>query len=226
MSIKPYVDYDDHMGTDRSIINAMLVSTKREDRKNKDPQLDDKDKGRIRYLIKNHHASPFEHAVIKVYVECTLETRSEWHRHRTQSYNEFSMRYSEPTYEFYVPPVEDMRTQVGKPGYYRFEQLDTEVAEEIREEMSFLFQTIEDTYRDWIDRGLAKEVARGIMPVNSMTRFFATANLRNWLNFLVLRNSEFAKKEIRDLAIQVEDIVKELFPEVYTAWEENGRPQL
>lgn len=216
----------DWMGNDRSIINAMLVSTNRESHDNESIPLDDKDKGRLRYLIKNHHASPFEHATLTFYIECPLETRSEWQRHRTQSYNEMSFRYTTPDLEFYVPPTEDMRTQVGKPGYYKFETLDPEVADEMREEMSMLFSTIEDVYTDWIERGLAREVARGILPVNTMTKFYATANLRNWLGFLVLRNSEFAKKEIRDLAQKVEFEICSTFPEVYNAWVDCGKPQL
>jgi thymidylate synthase (FAD) len=221
------VELVDWMGNDRTVINAMLVSTSREAANNADEPLNEKDQGRLGYLMKNHHASPFEHCIAQFFVECTLETRSEWQRHRTQSYNEFSFRYSSPAkLDMYVPPTEDMRTQVGKPGYYTFEPLPANEADAIREEMAMLFNTIEDCYNDWIERGLAREVARGILPVNTITKFYATGNLRNWLNFLVLRNSEYAKLELRRLAESVEEQIAETFPVTYKSWTDQGRPQL
>lgn len=220
----------DHMGEDRSILRAMLVSTGKDtaDFGPDGTELSKRDKGRLNFLMRDKHASPFEHAVVTFYVECSLAVRSEWQRHRTQSFNEFSFRYSTPEdgVQFHLPALEDMRSQVGKPGAYSFEPLPEAEAKAFQDEFAALYATIATAYEGWLERGLAREVARGILPVNTITKFYATANLRNWLNFLVLRNSENAMKEIRLLAQQVETIVAGLFPGCYEAWLANGRPQI
>lgn len=214
----------DHMGTDRSVLRAMLVSTGKE---GGEEPLSAQDKGRLNFLMREHHASPFEHCVVTFYVKCSLAVRSEWQRHRTQSFNEFSFRYGTPEeLEFHLPELEDMRTQVGKVGAYTFEPMDAEEGEEMRDEMFTFYNYVSGVYQLWLQRGLAREVARGILPVNTLTRFYATANLRNWLNFLVLRNAEPAMKEIRVLAADVEAIIADLYPATYEAWTANGRPQL
>lgn len=215
----------DHMGTDVSVINAMLVSTEKNTLDERG--LKDADRRRLNFLIRNKHASPFEHCVLTFFVECPLSVRSEWQRHRTLSYNEFSFRYSTPKeLEFHTPTVEDMRRQVGKPGNYTFEPFDADESGAIIAEMEQLYATIAEAYEGWIARGLAREVARGILPMNTMTKFYATGNLRNWFNFLVLRNAEPAMKEIRVLAAQVEELVAATYPACYEAWVDNGRPQI
>lgn len=218
----------DSMGTDKSIIRAMLVSTDKDEVDADDGELSERDKGRLNFLMREKHASPFEHAALTFYVECSLAVRSEWHRHRTQSFNEFSFRYATPKdgLKFHYPAVEDMRRQKGKPGAYTFEQMPEDEAKEFVQEFEQIYDTIVKVYEGWLERGLAREVARGILPVNTMTKFYATANLRNWFNFLVLRNSPQAMKEIRLLAQQVEEQIKARFPGCYAAWEANGRQQI
>lgn len=215
----------DHMGTDRSVLRAMLVSTGKE---GGEGPLSAQDKGRLNFLMREHHASPFEHCVVTFYVKCSLAVRSEWHRHRTQSFSEFSYRYATPAdgLEFHLPELEDMRKQVGKPGAYSFEVMPAREAEWIRTGMALAYERLGEIYQALLDTGVAREVARGILPVNTLTRFYATANLRNWLNFLVLRNAEPAMKEIRVLAADVEAIIADLYPATYEAWTANGRPQL
>lgn len=218
------VELIDHMGTDASIIRAMLVSTG----KDKSRPFSDADRGRLRYLIANKHASPFEHCVMTFYVECPLTVRSEWQRHRTFSYNEFSFRYATPEdgVKVYIPELENMRTQIGKPGHYTFETMNEDDAREAVRLMSAATTFAQWHYLELLDRGVAREVARGVLPVNTMTKFYATGNLRNWFNFLVLRNSEHAMREIAMLARDVEAIVGTTYPEAYAAWANEGGPQL
>lgn len=219
------VELVDHMGTDRSVLRAMRVSLGKD---GGEGELSEADRGRLGFLMREKHASPFEHCVATFYVECSLAVRSEWQRHRTQSFNEFSFRYATPAdgLEFHVPAPADMRTQIGKPGAYAFERMDWSKALVFQDEFKAFYEYVEARYNSWVTRGLAREVARGILPVNTLTKFYATANLRNWLNFLVLRNADAAMKEIRVLAVDVERILAGLYPATYEAWVANGRPQL
>lgn len=220
-----HVDLIDHMGTDMSIINAMLVSTGKDGKARTEPN--NADIRRLNFLVKNKHASPFEHCVVTFRVECPLTVRSEWQRHRTLSYNEFSYRYSVPDeLHAYLPEIEDMRKQVGKPGAYTTAPLSVVDAVHVQQMMQDIYLTTYNEYTRLIELGVAPEVARGVLPMNTMTKFYVTGNLRNWFNFLVLRTSEQAMLEIRRLALEVEALIKQLFPAAWTAWDGNGRPQL
>ena len=202
------VDLIDHMGSDERIVRAARVSFNND----RAALTEDEIRGLIRFLLKNRHMSPFESPTVTFMVECPLFVRSEWHRHRTQSYSEVSGRYAKPTMEFYLPGSERPLVQEGKPGRYRF-VLGT--AEQQRAVESLLMGTTDravENYELLLSQGVAKEVARMVLPVNLMTRFYATANLRNWLQFLELRTHPTALYEIRLLAEQVREHLTKLFP--------------
>ena len=91
--------------------------------------MDESDEGLIRFLMRDRHGSPFEHNAFRFHVRCPIFVAREWFRHRIGSFNEFSLRYAKATDDFYVPEAADVRTQVGKPGAYRFEPVDDELAE-------------------------------------------------------------------------------------------------
>lgn len=179
----------------------------------------------LRFLIKNRHASPFEHATLTFIADVPIFVAREWHRHRTQSYNEVSGRYKELLPRFYLPPRERPSIQVGKPGAYTFEE-DTEKIKYADSAIWFHSSVSWQQYHDLLREGVAREVARMVLPVNIMTQFYATANLRNWLNFLSLRNSSDALYEIREAAAQVEEILLAEFPLTTRLWIENGRTSL
>jgi thymidylate synthase (FAD) len=214
----------DHMGSDETVARAAWVSTGKDDRDATPERVE----ALIRFLLENRptHASPFGHPHVTLLVETPIFVAREWMRHRTQSYSEISSRYTDLSGEAYLPPVEDFRTQVGKPGAYRFEPMDEDTANRLWWQMNNAYQISQRTYRDLLDRGLAREVARNVLPVGTLTRFYATASLRNWLNFLVLRNHPAALLEIRREAVDAEAILAELFPVTVAVWDEVGRPQL
>lgn len=191
-------------------------------------QLSGRDRGLIRFMMREKHASPFEHCVMTVRVETSIAVSREVFRHRTFSYNEFSTRYSNASeMGFYVPDAAHVRTQVGKPGAYFFEPIeDAATVEGARERMDDAYKAAMRAYDDLVASGVAREVARNVLPLGMDTEFFMTGNLRNWLNFLVLRNSEQALREIRDVAIEVERFVAKLFPVCYDEWVAWGRQQI
>ena len=113
-----FVRLDDAMADDLSVVNGARVSFAR-----RKTEMDESDEGLIRFLMRDRHGSPFEHNAFRFHIRCPIFVAREWFRHRIGSFNEFSMRYAKATDDFYVPEPEDVRTQVGKPGAYSFEQV-------------------------------------------------------------------------------------------------------
>jgi thymidylate synthase (FAD) len=120
--------------------------------------------------------------------------------------------------EFYVPAAEDVRSQVGKPGAYTFEPVGDEIAERTRERMHEAYEAAYATYRAMLDDGVAKEVARSVLPVGIYTEFYWTLNARSLMNFLSLRNAETAQREIRRYAEAVEEHFARLMPVTHAAF--------
>ena len=139
------------------------------------------------------------------------------------SFNEFSMRYAKATDDFYVPEADDVRTQVGKPGAYTFEPVSDELAEQTREELQAVYEHAFATYTRLVDAGVARELARSVMPVGAYTQFYWTVNARALMNFVSLRNSEFAQLEIRRYAEAVEVFFAERMPVTHAAFVANDR---
>jgi flavin-dependent thymidylate synthase len=139
------------------------------------------------------------------------------------SFNEFSMRYAKATDDFYVPDAADVRSQVGKPGAYSFEPVDAELAEVTRQELETLYKEAYATYARLIEKGVARELARAVMPVGAYTQFYWTVNARALMNFVSLRNSEFAQLEIRRYAEAVEACFAEKMPITHAAFVANDR---
>src|SRR5918911_2979174 len=131
-----FVRLDDSMADDLSVVNSARVSFGR-----RKEEMDDSDRGLIRFLMRDRHGTPFEHNSFRFHVRCPIFVAREWFRHRVGSFNEFSMRYARATDEFYVPAAEDVRTQVGKPGAYTFEHVSPELAETAREELQKVYET-------------------------------------------------------------------------------------
>ena len=125
-----FVRLDDAMADDLSVVNAARVSFARSKQ-----EMEPEDEGLIGFLLRNRHGTPFEHNSFRFHVRCPIFVMREWIRHRWSSFNEFSMRYTRANNEFYVPAVEDMRQQVGKPGSYSFEPVERELAESARAEI-------------------------------------------------------------------------------------------
>lgn len=181
--------------------------------------------GVIRFMMRERHGSPFERPVFTFRVKAPIFVMREWHRHRHASINEESMRYSlKENAEFYHPEPSAIRRQVGKPGAYSFERIaDPFIVNDARDKIELAQHFAFRTYRDLIDMGVAKEVARVVVPVGTYSTMVWQANLRSILNFLSLRNSDQAQAEIREYAVAMEKLVKLYVPMTMEAFQEYGR---
>jgi thymidylate synthase (FAD) len=213
-----FVRLDAVMADDLSVVNAARVSFAR----HKDA-MDASDEGLIRFLLRERHGTPFEHNSFRFHIRCPIFVAREWFRHRIGSFNEFSMRYAKATEDFYVPAPEDVRTQVGKPGAYTFESVEPELAESTRATLESVYQTAFAAYEELVEAGVARELARCVLPVGAYTEFFWTVNARALMNFVSLRAAETAQREIRKYADAVESFLAEKMPVTYEAFVANDR---
>jgi thymidylate synthase (FAD) len=213
-----FVRLDDAMASDLSVVNAARVSFAR-----RKDEMDDADEALIRFLMRERHGTPFEHNSFRFHIRAPIFVAREWFRHRVGSFNEFSMRYARATDDFYVPEARDVRTQVGKPGSYSFEAVDPEVAERTREELRELYEHAFATYERLVEAGVARELARAVIPVGAYTEFFWTVNARALMNFVSLRAAETAQREIRRYAEAVEQLFGERMPVTHAAFVAAGR---
>jgi thymidylate synthase (FAD) len=213
-----FVRLDGALADDLSVVNGARVSFAR-----RKEEMDESDEGLIRFLMRERHGTPFEHNAFRFHVRCPIFVAREWFRHRVGSFNEFSMRYARASDEFYVPAPEDVRTQVGKPGAYTFEPVSEELAEETRERLQEVYETAYRTYEELVEAGVAREVARAALPVGAYTEFYWTVNARSLMNFISLRNSETAQREIRRYAEACERFLEEQMPVTYAAFVANDR---
>jgi thymidylate synthase (FAD) len=213
-----FVRLDGAMADDLSVANAARVSFAR-----RKEEMDEADEGLIRFLMRERHGTPFEHNSFRFHVRAPLFVAREWFRHRVGSFNEFSMRYAKATDDFYVPEPDDVRSQVGKPGAYSFETVDPELAEQTREELQAVYDTAYAAYNDLVERGVARELARLVIPMGAYTEFYWTVNARSLMNFVSLRAAETAQREIRRYAEAVERLFAEQMPVTHAAFVANDR---
>lgn len=216
----------DYMGGDETIIQAMMVSTKGAEALEEEATY-----GRIAFLMKNRHGTPFEHNSMMFYVEAPIFVFREFHRHRIGfSYNEVSGRYKELPPMFYVPDINRKLIQVGKPGHYEFRKGSTAQWGHTCEELRIAYEHAYDTYQDLLDEGVAKEVARACLPVAIYSAMFVTCNARSLMAFLSLRTKRdgstfpsYPQREIELVAEQLEVLFEAQFPLTYAAFNEFGR---
>ena len=197
----------DQMGTESSIVNAARVSFGK-----MRSEMDERDVKLLKYLIANQHNTPLEHVVFTFLVHCPLFVRSQWHRHRTWSYNEISRRYTEVDLEFYVPPeihaqaAPDRQASTAAP-----EAMDQDALRETIRKANL--ETLR-AYEELLAAGVCREQARGVLSQNLMTTFWATVDLSNLLRFLELRSSPHAQWEIRQYAEAIKSLLKPSLPNV------------
>ena len=187
--------------------------------KNQEERLKDEPgkAGLIHFLMREKHMSPFEHGQFTFLVDCPMDVRTEFQRHRTFSYNEVSGRYTVLKPRFYIPPKGRPVVQQGKTGNYFFvedEQLRSEYADDLREKNKWDWEH----YQRQLNKGIAKEVARKGLPMNMMTQFYATVNPRNLMAFLELRTDPQAMIEIQQVAHDMEAALAHTMGYTYSAW--------
>lgn len=213
-----FVRLDSAMADDLSVVNSARVSFAV-----KKDEMDDRDKGLIKFLMRERHGTPFEHNSFRFHIRTPIFVAREWFRHRLSSFNEESARYHQLSADFYVPAVDAVRTQVGKPGAYTFEPMDEADALETQDTLQRIYKESYAAYEELVSKGVAKEVARAVLPVGIYTQFYWTLNARSLMNFLSLRNSEFAQYEIRVYAQAIERFFQEKMPLTHECFVEFGR---
>ena len=212
-----FVRLDAAMADDLSVVNAARVSFAQHV-----DELGERDQGLIRFLMRERHGSPFEHGYFRFVVKAPLFVVREHHRHRAgHSYNEWSGRYSKIEQEFYVP--DNVRTQIGKPGAYSFEPVDDEVRENARREIEENATRAFQAYERMLEQGVAKEVARAVLPLSTYTKYYWSCNPRSLMHFCSLRNHEAAQFEIREYAAAAESFLERRMPITHAAFVANDR---
>ena len=211
-----YVRLVDSMGSDLSIVRSARVSYDAAWRAGKDQGSDER---LIRYLWANGHTTPFEAVTLTFEVKAPIFVFRQWHRHRTQSVNELSARYRELPEEFYVPSPEVIGRQSRISKQVREAGEPNEAASAaIRGSCEAAFET----YRRLLDDGVPRELARGVLPVNTYSHMFVTLNLLNLLKFLTLRLHPHAQWEIRQYAEAMARLAEGVAPVALAAWREHG----
>ncbi|CAB4613655.1 MAG: FAD-dependent thymidylate synthase [Actinobacteria bacterium] len=216
--------------SDADVIWAARVSTAG------DKSLEDvgadaaKSEGLINYLARERHGSPFEHTSMTFFISAPIFVFREFMRHRIASYNEESGRYRELRPVFYVPSKDRKLVQVGKPGSYSFVEGTTEqyqmTVDAIKETCTLAYEN----YQKLLTAGVAREVARAVLPVTLYSSMYVTMNARALMNFLSLRTARegshfpsYPQREIEMVAEKMEAEFAKLMPITYGAFEKSGR---
>ena len=208
-----FVQALDYMGTDEDIVQAARVSYGPSTR-----QLHD-DRGLLRYLMRHRHTTPFEMCEVKFRCKMPIFVARQWIRHRTANVNEMSLRYSEAPDEFYVPSLEHVTLQSNNNKQGR--DLETVLPDELREQVRALLRSRnEQVYADYQrlagELGIARELARTVLPVSLYTQWIWKIDLHNLMHFLDLRLDPHAQVEIRLFAEAMASFVRAWVP---LAWE-------
>lgn len=216
--------------SDADVIWAARVSTAGEQSLDEIGQDPGKSAGLINYLARERHGSPFEHTSMTFFVSAPIFVFREFMRHRIASYNEESGRYRELDAVFYVPDENRKLIQIGKTGAYTFvdgtpEQFSVSVAA-----MKKAYIVAYEQYKVMLDQGIAREVARVVLPVGLYSSMYVTMNARALMNFLSLRTSRegshfpsYPQREIEMVAEKMEAEFARLMPLTYGAFEKSGR---
>ncbi len=212
---KGFIRLVDSMGNDEAIVQAARVSY------GKGTTKVSRDRGLIRYLLRHRHSTPFEMVELKFHAKMPIFVARQWVRHRTANINEYSLRYSEARHDFYIPDKKDIhfQSQFNKQG-----RDDKKVPPKMKEKIVDYFNEISEKtfviYNELNEAGIARELTRGILPVNLYTEWYWKNDLNNIFHFLRLRMDEHAQYEIRVFAEAMASFVKKVVPVAYEAFED------
>lgn len=220
-----------HSAADSDVIWAARVSTAGEQSAGelgKDPE---RSRGLINYLMRDRHGSPFEHSSMTFLVTAPIFVFREFHRHRAGwSYNEESGRYRELAPVFYLPGAGRNLIQRGRPGQYQFVPGTAGQHQLVNEAMRAACEHSYRCYQEMLSEGVAREVARAVLPLGLYSSMYATCNARSLMHFLSLRTTHdlaavpsFPQREIEMVAEQMEAIWEALMPLTHQAFNEHGR---
>jgi thymidylate synthase (FAD) len=211
---KGFVRLVDSMGGDDAIVQAARVSY------GKGTSKVSQDRGLIRYLMRHRHTTPFEMVEFKFHCKMPIFVARQWVRHRTANINEYSLRYSEARDDFYIPKSEHIQFQsaLNKQGRMG------EVSKELKEKVQNYFQEISDRsfqiYSELNQAGVARELARAVLPVNLYTEWYWKNDLHNLLHFVGLRSDNHAQYEIRVFSDAMAESIKSVAPFAWEAYQD------
>lgn len=206
---KGFVRLVEFMGGDQGVVDAARVSYGGKSRG------EEADRKLIAYLLKHKHESPFEHAFFKFHVSCPIFVMRQWIRHRMASYNEISARYTEVRDEFYIPEKWRAQDVKNKQGSVVAATLDHAA---LTERFEAQMKSAMAAYKDLLAAGVAREMARMVLPVNAYTEFYWTVNARALMNFITLRADVHAQWEIQQYAEALAHYFREKMPWSYDAF--------
>jgi len=222
-----------HSASDADVLFAARVSTQGEQTltaASSGQAAGERDRGLINYLMRDRHGSPFEHNSLTYYVQAPIFVFREFMRHRIASYNEESGRYRELRPVFYVPGPERKLIQVGKPGAYDFEDGTPEQTALVQSEIKEVCRSAYESYQRMLQAGVAREVARAVLPVTLYSSMYVTMNSRSLMNFLSLRTKRegthfpsFPQREIEMVADKMEELWAPLMPLTSDTFSAHGR---
>ena len=211
---KGFVRLVDSMGGDNAIVQAARVSY------GKGTTKKSQDRGLIRYLMRHRHSTPFEMVEFKFHAKMPIFVARQWVRHRTANINEYSLRYSEARDDFYFPEFENIKFQssINKQGRGK------QVSKKIREKVINYFKEISnrsfEIYDELNNDGVARELARAILPVNLYTEWYWKNDLHNLLHFIGLRSDSHAQYEIQVYSDAMSLSVKNVAPFAWEAYKD------
>jgi thymidylate synthase (FAD) len=212
---KGFVRLIDVMGDDAAIVQAARVSYGSGTKKVLE------DRGLIRYLLRHAHTTPFEMVEFKFHVKLPIFVARQWIRHRTANVNEYSGRYSEMKDEFYTPNPNDIRPQsvLNKQG-----RSEDTLPDGMADQAANAFKSGQDDayaqYQEFLEQGIAREIARINLPVSNYTEWYWKIDLHNLFHFLRLRIDAHAQYEIRVFAEAIAELVKPFVPHAWQAFED------
>lgn len=214
----------DNMGNDLSIVRAARVSYDAHWRTGEDQGSDDR---LLKYLWKNHHSTPFEAVTFTFDVKAPIFVFRQWHRHRTQAYNELSARYRELPREFYVPDPALIGAQSASSKQARdINEADDSLLVERKNQANMAHDAMTASfkvYEQLLADGWPRELARSVLPVATYSHMQTTVNLRNLLHFLTLRTDPHAQYEIRVYADAMLKLIEPIVPVTVAAWKEGQK---
>jgi thymidylate synthase (FAD) len=219
-----FVRVVDYMGDDAAIVQAARVSYGRGTKSVRN------DAGLINYLMRHRHSTPFEMCEIKYHVKLPVFVARQWIRHRTANVNEYSARYSILDREFYIPAPEHLAAQSESNRQGRGDVLEGDeaawVLDTLKQDATRAFDHYEAMLNEGDDadpgrQGLARELARMNLPLNTYTQWYWKVDLHNLFHFLALRADPHAQYEIRVFAEVMLETVKRWVPLAYDAFVEN-----
>ena len=211
---KGFVRLVDSMGGDDAIVQAARVSY------GKGTSKLSQDRGLIRYLMRHRHSTPFEMVEFKFHCKMPIFVARQWVRHRTANINEYSLRYSEARDEFYYPDPEHIQFQSALNKQGRMGEVPTELKQKVHEYFKDISDKSFAIYSELNKAGVARELARAILPVNLYTEWYWKNDLHNLLHFIGLRSDNHAQYEIRVFSDAMAESVKKVAPYAWEAYQD------